>query len=195
MSEYLYYEFCKLDKPISKECRDEMKALSKRAKLNTHGVQYTYNYGDFSGNKVELLAKYFDVFFHNTNFGDLVLMFRYDPVEINFEVIKPHLLRYVVDYKQINGQIIITLTVNNQNGGFDGWLEGEDLLAELLPLYDELKNGNDQILQIFHTIHLIYNEDNPTLINGMIDCIKKPLSPAQQALLSTIDLDLFNCLT
>lgn len=123
MSEYQYYEFCKLNKPLSKECRDEMKALSKRAKVGTHNAQYTYSYGDFRGDELELLVKYFDVFFYISNFGDLQLTFRYDYDEINEDKIKPYLLDNVVESKKIGNSLIIKLIVNSQNGGFSSWLE------------------------------------------------------------------------
>lgn len=190
MSEYQYYEFCKLNQPISKPCREEMRALSKRARVATHGVSFTYDYGDFGGDEKELLAKYFDVFFYISNFGDLVLMFRYGQNEINLAEIEPYLLEYVVDYEQINGQIIITLTVNDQNGGFGGWLEGEEILAELLPLYNELKNGDYQILTLLHTISAIHNDEDSSKVSELVDNLLKPLSPAQKELLKIIEVSL-----
>lgn len=190
MSEYQYYEFCKLNQPISKPCRDEMRALSKRAKIGTHGVSFTYDYGDFCNDEKKLLAKYFDVFFYISNFGDLVLMFRYAPDEINLAEIKPYLAEDVVDYEQIDGQIIITLTVNDQNGGFGGWLEGEAILAELLQLYDELKNGDYQILTLLQTISAIHNDEDSSKISVLVDNLLKPLSPAQKELLKIIEVSL-----
>ncbi|EKD72555.1 MAG: hypothetical protein ACD_45C00643G0004 [uncultured bacterium] len=63
MSEYQYYEFCSITSPISSEARKAMRSLSSRANVSTHGVSYTYNYGDFKGEPKKLLLKYFDVFF------------------------------------------------------------------------------------------------------------------------------------
>ena len=55
MSEYQYYEFCKIHAPLSSEARKEMQSLSSRAKISTHGAIYVYNYGDFRGNAKEPL--------------------------------------------------------------------------------------------------------------------------------------------
>ncbi len=38
MSEYQYYEFCSISKPLSQETRKEMASLSSRAKVGTHGA-------------------------------------------------------------------------------------------------------------------------------------------------------------
>lgn len=62
MSEYQYYEFCSISKPLTREARMEMASLSSRAKVSTHGASYVYNYGDFKGDPKQLLLKHFDVF-------------------------------------------------------------------------------------------------------------------------------------
>lgn len=83
MSEYQYYEFCKTHKPLSIYARNEMQALSSRAKITTHGASYEYNYGDFRGDPKALLLKHFDIFFYISNWGCIQLMFKYktqDPV-------------------------------------------------------------------------------------------------------------------
>ena len=49
MSEYQYYEFCRLNKPISAPAREEMASLTSRARITTHGASFVYNYGNFRG--------------------------------------------------------------------------------------------------------------------------------------------------
>jgi hypothetical protein len=68
MSEYQYYEFCRITTPLSSEARKEMVSLSSRAQVSTHGASYVYNYGDFRGNPEQLVLKHFDVFFSNIRF-------------------------------------------------------------------------------------------------------------------------------
>ncbi|MCW5590456.1 MAG: hypothetical protein KIT27_12460, partial [Legionellales bacterium] len=69
MSEYQYYEFCSINKPLSTEARKEMLSLSSRASVGTHTASYVYNYGDFRGKPKQLVLKHFDVFFYISNFG------------------------------------------------------------------------------------------------------------------------------
>jgi len=90
MSEYQYYEFCKINRPLTIDARKEMYSLSSRAKVTTHGASYVYNYGDFRGNPKDLLLKYFDVFFYISNFGCIQLMFKYRNQEINIDEVKKY---------------------------------------------------------------------------------------------------------
>ncbi len=50
MSEYQYYEFLALDKPLTDEQRAELRKLSSRAKITATRFVNEYNYGDFCGN-------------------------------------------------------------------------------------------------------------------------------------------------
>lgn len=83
MSEYQYYEFCKISAPLTAEVKKEMRSLSSRANVSTHGASYVYNYGDFRANPKELLLKYFDVFFYISNWGCIQLMFKYQRQNIH----------------------------------------------------------------------------------------------------------------
>ena len=50
MSEYQYYEFLALDKPLTDEQRAELRKLSSRAEITATRFVNEYNYGDFRGN-------------------------------------------------------------------------------------------------------------------------------------------------
>ena len=44
----------------------------------------------------------------------------------------------------IHGEdVLLEIDINNEEGF--GWTEGEGILPDLLPLYDEIKSGNYQI--------------------------------------------------
>jgi len=50
VSEYQYYEFLALDKPLTDEQRAELRKLSSRAEITATRFVNEYNYGDFRGN-------------------------------------------------------------------------------------------------------------------------------------------------
>ncbi len=60
MSEYQYYEFLAIDRPLTKEQMAELRALSSRATITSTRFQNAYNWGDFRGNPEVLMEKYFD---------------------------------------------------------------------------------------------------------------------------------------
>lgn len=94
MSGYRYYEFCRINKPISSEAREEMASLSSRARITTHGASFVYNYGDFRGKPKQLLLKYFDVFFYVSNFGIIELIFKYKVQQLELAELKKYCIKH-----------------------------------------------------------------------------------------------------
>ena len=69
MSEYQYYEFRAVDRPLTEREMEELRALSTRAAISATSFQNEYNYGDFRGDPLELMPKYFDAFVYVSNWG------------------------------------------------------------------------------------------------------------------------------
>jgi hypothetical protein len=57
MSEYQYYEFLAIDRPLTADEKRRIGELSSRVKPTTNSASFTYSYGDFPGNEIEVLAK------------------------------------------------------------------------------------------------------------------------------------------
>lgn len=185
MSEYQYYEFCRINTPLSQEARKEMSSLSSRAQISTHGASYVYNYGDFRGSPEKLVLKYFDVFFYISNFGTVRLLFKYSTNKISFDEIKKYCVNHVISAEIYNENILLDIYINNEEGF--GWTDGEGMLADLLPLYDEIKDGNYQFLQLASSV----NEELTGKKNSLSSAISEAtnLSEAQEAFLECIGID------
>ena len=186
MSEYQYYEFCRINNPLSKEARQEMLSLSSRANVGSHGASYVYNYGDFRGKPKQLLLKHFDVFFYISNFGTVQLMFKYATEEINWDALKKYCIKHVIEVEQHDQYVLLSIYINNEEGF--GWTEGEGLLPELLPLYDKIKGGNYQFLDLVSAVHKQFTGDD---INALSTIIAKDnlLSGAEQAFLECVGIE------
>ena len=186
MSGYQYYEFCKINEPLSQEARKEMASLSSRAKVNTHGVSYVYNYGDFRGDPKKLLLKHFDVFFYISNWGTVRLMFKYDAPHIDIDEIKKHCIKHIISCETKDTHVVIDIHLSNEEGF--GWTEGEGLLLDLLPLYNEIK---DKSYNIFHLASAINDELTGKQGSSLHKAISKIkiLSSVQQAFLESMQLD------
>lgn len=76
MSEYQYYEFRAIDRPLSQKEMGELRALSTRAEITPTSFTNTYHWGDFKGNPATLMDRYFDAFVYVANWGTHRLMFR-----------------------------------------------------------------------------------------------------------------------
>ena len=67
MSEYQYYEFQAIDRPLSEMEKGELRRISSRARVTATGFTNTYNYGDLEARPESLVRKYFDAFVYVAN--------------------------------------------------------------------------------------------------------------------------------
>jgi len=183
MSEYQYYEFCSLTKPLSKKVRDVMRSLSSRTYISTHSASYVYNYSDFRGNPKQLLLKYFDVYFYISNWGTVTFMFKYSTCEINTDEIKKYAKKHLISCEKTKDNVVVSITIDNEDG-LD-WVEGENLLPDLLPLYDELKARDYRLLELVTAIDNMFDDNEDSELISVIKKIQ-PLSAAQEALLNIL---------
>lgn len=77
MSEYQFYEFRSIDKPLSKEDKSEIGTWSKRTNPSNTSAIFTYSYGDFPKDEIMVVEKYFDAMFYISNWGTTRLMFKF----------------------------------------------------------------------------------------------------------------------
>lgn len=90
MSEYQYYEFRAVDRPLDQEAKDALRKLSSRAEITSHGMVNTYNHGDFRGRPEELMDRYFDAFLYVANWGMRRLAFRLPKGTIDVDEVRKY---------------------------------------------------------------------------------------------------------
>jgi hypothetical protein len=147
MSEYQYYEFLALDRPLSAEAIAEVRALSSRVQPTPTQAVFTYSYGDFRGDPLQLLAKHYDVLLYLANWGSKQLAFRFPKAAIDQQALQPY--DYGVEEIELTtvGQHIILNIAFQDEGGGD-WIEGEGLLAPLALLRDDILRGDLRTLYL-----------------------------------------------
>jgi hypothetical protein len=85
MSEYQYYEFLAIDKPLTATEKSAIGQLSSRVKPTANSASFAYSYGDFPGDHVKVLAKYFDMMYYIANWGTQQLAFRFSKTLIDIK--------------------------------------------------------------------------------------------------------------
>ena len=86
MSEYQYYEFLAIDRPLDARQQRELRVLSTRARITSTSFVNTYHWGDFKGDPRRLMSEYFDAFLYLANWGTRQLMFRLPTSLLDAEV-------------------------------------------------------------------------------------------------------------
>jgi hypothetical protein len=151
MSEYQYYEFQTIDRPLSGEQQVEMRRLSSRVELSASRAAFNYSYGDFRGDPLKVLEQHFDALLYIANWGTKQLAFRFPRGAINAEQLEPYLLgeeeRYVGDIHSTKQHLVLNLEIREE-GGY-GWIEGEGLLDPLIPLREAILRDDLRVLYLF----------------------------------------------
>ena len=76
MSEYQYYEFRAVDRPLDERELRMVRSRSTRGEITPTSFVNTYNWGDFKGVPDTLMEKCFDAFVYVANWGTRRLAFR-----------------------------------------------------------------------------------------------------------------------
>ncbi|GAA2213820.1 hypothetical protein GCM10009850_092830 [Nonomuraea monospora] len=76
MSEYQYYEFLAIDRPLTDQQQAEVRALSTRAHITATSFTNEYHWGDFHGDPSRMVERYYDAHLYLANWGTHRIMLR-----------------------------------------------------------------------------------------------------------------------
>ncbi|MGB5598554.1 MAG: hypothetical protein WBM66_07515 [Thiothrix litoralis] len=147
MSEYQYYDFRAIDRSLTAEQKASVASLSSRAEVSQQRAEFVYHYGDFRGNVTQLMSDTFDMMLYVANWGTQRLMFRLPKALFNVSEVRDYFISDEIDHDQHGEYVIIDLHFNEEDA-YSDWLEGEELLDEMLPLRDELLQGDFRVLYL-----------------------------------------------
>ena len=169
MSEYQYYEFQAIDRPLTQEERAAICELSSRVKPTATTASFNYSYGNFRGDPKQVLARYFDIMYYITNWGTQQLMFRFPTSLINREAIELYCIDNYISLSFAGDWAILDWEFS-QEEGFNDWIEGEGILSELIGLRQEI------LQQDYRGLYLAWLKAID-LSEGYIDIDKTQLEP------------------
>lgn len=148
MSEYQYYEFQTIDRPLTDEEQKTLRRCSGRARITATRFVNSYSYADFRGDELEWMAKYFDAFLYMANWGTRRLMLRLPCSLLPHESIERYFAENIISARVVEKNVILDFRSENE-GGDDGWIEDDnDTLSSLVPLRAELAAGDLRALYI-----------------------------------------------
>ncbi|QEH38400.1 hypothetical protein OJF2_70010 [Aquisphaera giovannonii] len=149
MSEYQYYEFRAIDRPLGQDEMDELRRLSSRAQITATSFTNTYNYGDFRGKPSEVLERYFDAFVHVANWGTHQVAFRIPKGLFDLDAAEVYGFDEGEFYLSISeGEEHAAIDFLSQEEGGDWEEGGERWMSSLLPIRDDLMRGDLRALYI-----------------------------------------------
>jgi hypothetical protein len=88
LSEYRYYDFRALDRPLTKNEMTTLRSISTRAAITATSFTNHYEWGDLRANPSKLLEKYFHAFVYVANWGMRDFHIRFPHGSIDYKLLK-----------------------------------------------------------------------------------------------------------
>jgi hypothetical protein len=149
MSEYQYYEFVAVDRPLTKAEMADLRALSTRATITSTRFVNVYHWGNFKGNPKTLMEHYFDAFVYVANWGTNRFMVRLPRRLLAPDVAVRYCLAGWAEAHVAADHVTLDFRSENEEGG--GWIEDEEAegwMPALIPLRAELAGGDLRALYL-----------------------------------------------
>lgn len=147
MSEYQYYEFCTVDRILTAKEQAEIKKLSSRVQLTSTQATFVYNYGDFRGDPEKVITDYFDIMFYVASWSTWRLMFRFPKEIADPKWFQPYELPDSITISTTPKYTVLDVEISDEEG-LRPWTTGEGWLSRLLPLRDDLLQGDLRLLYL-----------------------------------------------
>ncbi|KUJ43995.1 hypothetical protein [Micromonospora maris] len=192
MSEYQYYEFTALDRPLTGRERAELRSLSTRADITATSFVNTYEWGDFKGDPRKLMERYFDAHLYLANWGTRQLMLRLPKHVLDPATVARYCQGDSAAMWTAGTHIIIDLHDEDEDGVDEWELDGHGLLTSIIPVRASLAAGDLRLLYLawlrcVQSEEIADDEPEPPVPAGL-GALNAPLTAAAEFL--RIDPDL-----
>lgn len=154
MSFYTYHEFRLAQRAMSASLRETMSSLSSRANIGPYHASYEYSYSDFKGDARKLLREHFDGLYYTASWGDRCVMFKLPAALFDVSRVRPFEVAAEFERDKLSGLTAtrrgssVILTLGFRSNTRRDWLEPQGQFEEMMPLREELMEGDDRALYI-----------------------------------------------
>jgi hypothetical protein len=146
MSEYQYYEFQAIDRPLTAKEMSELRSYSTRARITPTSFVNDYSFGSFKGNEDAWMEKYFDAYLYLANWGTHVLKLRLPSRLLATATAKTYCGGDSAFVREKAGKVILSFVSEDEEGG--DWVEGEGHLSSMISVRAELARGDLRALYL-----------------------------------------------
>jgi hypothetical protein len=147
MSEYQYYEFQAVDRPLTEQQMQELRAVSTRATITSTRFVNEYHWGDLKGDPDRWMERYFDAFLYFANWGTNRLMLRLPSGALDLRTAKSYVTGHSCSARVKDGLTLLEF-LSDEEGG-DGWYEeGHGALSSIIPLRADLAASDHRALYL-----------------------------------------------
>jgi hypothetical protein len=148
VSEYQYYEFQAIERPLTERQMRGLRKVSTRATITPTRFVNHYEWGDFKGNPSRWVEKYFDAFLYFANWGTRELMLRIPDCALDIKTAKRYCCGEFASARAKGDSVILALRSEDEDG--DSWDDddGSGWLASLICLRGDIVAGDHRALYL-----------------------------------------------
>jgi hypothetical protein len=150
MSEYQYYEFQAVDRPLSEKEMTTLRGFSSRATITPTRFVNSYSFGSFKGDPSKWIEEYFDAFLYLSNWSTRELFLRLPARALPLRVAKAYCSGESARARSKDGNVLLEFRAGDEEGGGE-WVDEDDAtrwLPSLLPLRADLAGGDLRTLYL-----------------------------------------------
>ncbi len=191
MSEYQYYEWQTIDRPLSPNERKAVSLLSSHMETVTSTLAIvSYSWGDFKHDPRQVLRQYFDAHLYLANWGTRSLLFRFPKAVIDPQAIEPYCREDFLTIKLEGDYYILEFSLDEEEPG-DEWLEASGDLGKLIPLREQIIQGDYRVIYLswLKAVSLQDPEEDNSETEPPIPAGLGKLNSSLQAFIEFFDLD------
>lgn len=197
MSEYQYYEFLAIDRPLDDDEQAEVRSLSTRARITSTSFVNEYHWGDFKGDPRSLIERYYDAHLYVANWGTHRVMLRLPCNLLEPDVVEDYCVSDEASAWVTGEFIVLDFTSEDHAGEFDLDYDPENLLATIVGVRAELAAGDLRPLYLaWLAAYGAWERDEDVFDRDADDDLEPPVPPgldrltaAQRALADFLRLD------
>jgi hypothetical protein len=145
VSEYQYYDFRALDRPLTRNEMAALRAISTRATITATSFTNHYEWGDLKANPSNLLEKYFDAFVYVANWGTHEFYIRLPQGSVDYKLLKAMVPGESLRIRKTATFVIVEFRFESE---WDGEDDGTGWMASLMPLRSDLLRGDPRCLYL-----------------------------------------------
>jgi len=148
MSEYQYYEWQTMDRPLSPSEREAVSGLSSHMETVTPTQAIvSYSWGNFKHDSRQVLLQYFDAHLYMANWGTRRLLFRYPKSVIDSQAIQPYCREDFLTLELGGDYYILEFSLDSEEPDYE-WMEADGMLGKLAPIREQIMQGDYRVLYL-----------------------------------------------
>jgi len=187
VSEYQYYEFLAVDRPLTEAQRAQLRALSTRAEITATRFTNEYQWGDFRGDPRKMMEQYFDAHLYFANWGTRRLMLRVPRAALDTKTAGQYFYGDTAASFTVTGEhLIIDLYADREPD--DYWEETPDL-GSMVGVRSELIAGDCRLLYLAWLFAVEHDEVDDEATEPPVPAGLAELSAPLEAVVEFLEID------